>query len=165
MQAAGSSETVLNLYETAWQHFPRDIIFHILSFILSNIPFTGSNDTAHFVVQPLFVWIQDVYRPIFLIGLVDWMSCVQPVTVTYAAYICVCVYMWEREDHFHREMETFIFMYIRASQSLRWGKYSCAVFSKTAHWVAWVVTWMIVEKKQLFLVCRCSALTLSWGEC
>jgi len=96
MQAAGSSETVLNLYQTAWQHFPEDIVCHILSFILSNIPFTGSNDIAHFVVQPLFVWVQDVYRPVFLMRLVDWLSCVQPVTVTYAACMgmgggCVCV--------------------------------------------------------------------------
>jgi hypothetical protein len=48
MQAAGSSETVLNLYQTAWQHIPGDIIFHILSFILSSIPFTGSNDNSSF---------------------------------------------------------------------------------------------------------------------
>jgi hypothetical protein len=60
MQAAGSSETVPNLYQTAWQYIPREIVLHILSFILSSIPFTGSNDTAYFVAQPLFVWVQNV---------------------------------------------------------------------------------------------------------
>jgi hypothetical protein len=90
MQAAGSLETVLNFYLTTWQHIPADIVLHILSFILSSIAFTGSNDTAHFVVQLLFVWVQDVYRPIFVMGLVDWLSCLQPVTVTYTG-VCVCV--------------------------------------------------------------------------
>jgi hypothetical protein len=79
--------------------------------------------------------------------------------------VCACVRVRERERDFHREMESFIFIYIGAAQSLGLGKYSCAAFSKTVHRVAWVVTWMIVEKKQLFLVCHCSALMLSWGEC
>jgi len=91
MEAAGFSETLLNLYQTAWQHIPGDIVYPILSFILSSIPFTGSNGTAHCVVQPLFVWVQDIYRPIFVMGLMDWLSYLQPVTVTYVLCVCVCV--------------------------------------------------------------------------
>ena len=165
IQAAGSCETLLNLYQTAWQHIPGEIVLHILSFILCSIPLTVSNDMAHFVVQPLFVWVQDIYRPIFVMGLVDWLSCLQPVTVT----CCVCVFVRERErerkDHFHWEMETFIFTYL--CFSVTWArKVLMCHFSKTVHRVAWVVTWIIVEKKQLFLVRHCStALMLSWGEC
>ena len=49
------------------------------------------------MVQLLFVCVQDVYRPIFVMGLVDWLSCLQPVTVTYA----VC----ERERERERERD------------------------------------------------------------
>ena len=159
MEAAGFSETLLNLYQTAWQHIPGDIVYPILSFILSSIPFTGSNGTAHCVVQPLFVWVQDIYRPIFVMGLMDWLSYLQPVTVTYVLCVCVCVW-WSFSSgngsvHFH----------IYLCFSVTWaGKVFMCHFSKTVHRVAWVVTWMIVEKKQLFLVRHCSALMLSWGE-
>ena len=169
IQAAGSCETLLNLYQTAWQHIPGEIVLHILSFILCSIPLTVSNDMAHFVVQPLFVWVQDVYRRIFVMGLVDWLSCLQPVTVT----CCVCVFVREREREREREKGSFslgngnVHFHIYLCFSVTWArKVLMCHFSKTVHRVAWVVTWIIVEKKQLFLVRHCStALMLSWGEC
>ena len=51
MKAAGSSETV-NSYQNTWQHIPGDIVLHILFFIPSSIPFTGSNSTASDCVGP-----------------------------------------------------------------------------------------------------------------
>jgi len=169
MQAAGSCETVLNLYQTAWQHIPGEIVFNIFSFILCSIPFTLNNDMAHFLVQQLFVWVQDVYRPIFVIGLVDWLSCLQQVTVTYTVCVCVCACVHARvnvgvrvcEDHFHRG-KGCVHFHIYLCFLVTWArKVFICHFSKTVHRVAWVVTWMTVEKKQLFLVHHCTALMLS----
>jgi hypothetical protein len=52
---------------------------------------------AHFMVQPLFVWVQDVYRPIFVMGLVGWLSFCSQVTVTYS--VCARIIVFGKQQH------------------------------------------------------------------
>jgi len=93
-------------------------------------------------------------------GLADWLSCLQPVTVTYTVCVCVCVRERERESFSSGKGSVHFHIYLCFSVTWAWKVFMCH-FSKTVHRVAWVVTWMTVEKKQLFLVHHCSALMLS----
>jgi len=109
------------------------------------------------VVQLLFVWVQDVYRPIFVIGLVDWLSCLQPVSVTYT--VCVCVRARARARTCVHVCRSFssgngsIHFHMSASQSLGLGKYSCAIFLKQCIKLhQWSHGWLLKRNNSFWFV-------------
>jgi hypothetical protein len=90
MKAPGFSESVVNFCQTTCQQIAGDTVLHILFFIHSSIPFTGSNSMAHLMAWALFVWVEDVYRPVFVMGVMDWLYW-NVVRLSNSDICCVCV--------------------------------------------------------------------------